>query len=43
MQSQPANQAQTALIRHPYSVAVLSTGGRLHRKYPLNSVLQISK
>ena len=34
MQSQPANQAQTALIRHPYSVAVLSTGGRLH---PLSS------
>ena len=28
--SHPANLAKTALVRQPYSVAVLSTGGRLH-------------
>ena len=26
----PHNLAKTALVRQPYSVAVLSTGGRLH-------------
>ena len=30
----PHNLAQTALVSQPYSVAVLSTGGRLHPLVP---------
>ena len=29
----PHNLAKTALVRQPYSVAVLSTGGRLHPRF----------
>ena len=34
----PHNMAQTALVRQPYSTAVLSTGGRLHPLVPEVSV-----
>ena len=29
----PQNMAKTALVRQPYSEAVLSTGGRLHPRF----------